>query len=105
MRRYGASIEHLNVGFTANAMTCWVAPAEVVEAAGRKVAALGEVSHCYERKTDPLWPYNLFAMTHGHTREVCQAIADKISRETGLDEYVLLFSIREIKKVRVRYRL
>ena len=105
MKRFAASIKHHNVGFTANAMTCWVAPPEVVELAGRKIAALREVSHCYERKTSPLWPYNLFAMIHGHTREDCQVIADKISRETGLEEYVLLFSVKEIKKTRIKYLL
>jgi DNA-binding Lrp family transcriptional regulator len=105
MRRFGASIEHTNIGFTANAMTCWVTPPEVVEIAGKKLAALREVSHCYERKTGPLWAYNLFAMIHGHTREDCQVIADKVSQETGLNEYVLLFSVKEFKKARVKYLL
>ncbi len=105
MRRFSASIRHNNVGFKANAMTCWVAPPEVVEIAGRKAAAFREISHCYERKTSPLWPYNLFTMIHGHTREDCQTIADKVSRETGLDENVLLFSIKELKKARVKYLL
>ena len=105
MRRFGASIKHNEVGFTANAMTCWVAPPEVVETAGKKLAALREVSHCYERKTGPLWDYNLFAMIHGDAREDCQLIADKISQETGLNEYVLLFSTKEFKKTRVKYLL
>ena len=105
MRRFGASIRHNNNGFKANAMTCWIAPPEVVEIAGRKVATFREVSHCYERKTSPLWPYNLFTMIHGHTREDCQTIADKVSRETRLDENVLLFSVKEFKKERVKYLL
>ncbi len=105
MRRFGASIKHHKVGFTANAMTCWVAPPEVVEIAGKKLAALREVSHCYERKTGPLWPYNLFAMIHGHTRKDCQVIADKVSQETELNEYILLFSVKEFKKARVKYLL
>ncbi len=105
MRRFGASIKHNNIGFTANAMTCWVAPPEIVEVAGKKLAALREVSHCYERKTGPLWPYNLFAMIHGHTRDDCQVIADKVSQETGLSEYILLFSVKEFKKARVKYLL
>ena len=105
IRRFGAAINHNQVGFAANAMTCWVAPAAVVELAGRKVAALREVSHCYQRKTGPGWPYNLFAMIHGHTRDACQMIADKVSRELGLDQYVLLFSVRELKKARTKYLL
>ncbi len=103
MRRFGASIRHTSVGFVANAMACWIVPPDIVEVAGRKLAALREVSHCYERRANPIWPYNLFAMIHGHTREACQSVASKLSSETGLEDYVLLFSIKELKKVRVKY--
>lgn len=105
IRRFGASVNHREVGLRANAMACWVASPEMVDAAGQKLANLGEVSHCYERKTSPLWQYNLFAMIHGHTREACREIADRVSGETGLKDCVLLFSTREIKKKRVKYRL
>jgi hypothetical protein len=44
-------------------------------------------------------------MIHGHTGEACREIADRVSRDTGLKDYVLLFSTREIKKKRVKYRL
>ncbi len=103
MRRFGAMINHRRVGFKANAMTCWVAPPEEVEAAGQKLASLREVTHCYERKTNPLWQYNLFAMIHGHSRKECLEVANKVSTETGLMDRVLLFSTKEFKKVRVKY--
>jgi DNA-binding Lrp family transcriptional regulator len=105
MRRFSASINHSKLGFTANAMACWNAPSDIIEPAGEKIARFPEVSHCYERQTSPLWPYNLFAMIHAVSRETCQAIADRVRSETGLSKYnlVLLFSTREIKKTRVRY--
>jgi DNA-binding Lrp family transcriptional regulator len=103
IRRFGAAVNHRKAGFKANAMTCWIAPREKVDAAGRKLALLKEVSHCYERKTNPLWRYNLFAMIHGRTKEACQEIASKVSAETGLTDYVMLFSTREFKKTRVKY--
>ncbi len=84
-------------------MTCWVVPAEKIEAVGRKLASQRWVSHCYERKTNPFWRYNLFAMIHGHTKEACQEIAGKVSAETGLTDCVMLFSTREFKKTRVKY--
>jgi len=105
MRRFGASVNHREVGLKANAMACWVAPPQMVDVAAQKLAQLSEVSHCYERKTNPLWRYNLFAMIHGHSRETCREIADRVSRQTGLKDYVLLFSIRELKKKRVKYWL
>jgi len=105
MRRFSAAINHNKLGFTANAMACWKTPPGMVEAAGRKIAAFPEISHCYERQTSSLWPYNLFAMIHANTRETCKAIAANISSEIGLNENepVLLFSTKEIKKSRVRY--
>jgi DNA-binding Lrp family transcriptional regulator len=103
MRRFSASINHRRAGFTANAMSCWIAPPDRLDAAGQKLASLREVSHCYERKTSPLWQYNLFAMIHGQTREACQDIVRDISRKTGLTDYVMLFSTKEFKKARVKY--
>ncbi len=103
IRRFGASLNHRQVGYTANAMTCWVVPPGMVDAAGKKLAALGEVSHCYERKTNPSWPYNLFAMIHAHDKETCRQIADRVSQETGLGDYISLFSTREFKKMRIKY--
>jgi DNA-binding Lrp family transcriptional regulator len=103
MRRYGAAVNHHNAGYKANAMTCWVAPKDKVDAAGGKLASLQQVSHCYERKTNQLWNYNLFAMIHGRTREACREIVRTVSAETGLSDCVILFSTREVKKTRVKY--
>lgn len=106
MRRYSASVNHNSIGFAANAMTCWQVPSDMVERAGKKIAEFQEVSHCYQRRTGALWPYNLFAMIHANTREKCQALARQISLVAGLDHgnSVVLFSTREIKKTRVCYR-
>jgi len=103
MRRFSASINQRKAGFKANAMACWIAPPDKVDAAGQQLASLGEVSHCYERKTNQWWRYNLFAMIHGRSREVCQLLADQVSREAGLRDYILLYSTREFKKTRVKY--
>lgn len=105
MRRFGASVNHRGVGFAANAMTCWAAPPEKVEVIAGKLVPLKQVSHCYERKTNSQWRYNLFAMIHGHSREQCQEIADKVTAGTGLTDFVLLLSTREFKKTRVIYQV
>ncbi len=103
IRRFSASINHRKAGFTANAMSCWTIPADKIDVIGQKLALLKEVSHCYERKTNPLWQYNIFAMIHGRSREVCREIAERISRETGLTDYAMLYSTKEFKKTRVKY--
>ncbi len=105
IRRFGASINHRNAGYKANAMVCWVVSPEEVDAAGRKIASTPEVSHCYERKADVIWPYNLFAMVHGHSPEHCRQVVDNISREIGISDRAVLFSTQELKKTRIMYRV
>jgi DNA-binding Lrp family transcriptional regulator len=103
MRRFGAALNHRRAGFVANALTCWAAPADKLDSLGERLALQPQVSHCYQRKANPLWQYNLFAMIHGQTGEECREVAQSISSETGIKDYVLLFSTREIKKTRVKY--
>jgi len=103
MRRLSAVLRHRKAGFVANAMTCFKVPAEQMEAAGAKACDRKEVSHCYERRTAPGWPYNLFAMVHGRSQEECQAVAEAISRDIAIDEHLLLYSSKEYKKEKVRY--
>jgi DNA-binding Lrp family transcriptional regulator len=103
IRRFSASINHRNAGFTANAMSCWVAPPDKIDTAGQKLASLKEVSHCYERRINQYWQYNLFAMIHSRSQKRCQEIAEKVSCETGLTDYALLYSTKEFKKTRVKY--
>ncbi|UCH51598.1 MAG: AsnC family transcriptional regulator [Chloroflexota bacterium] len=105
MRRFSASISHNKLGYTANAMACYKVPSDSIESAGKKIATFPEVSHCYERQTCSIWPYNLFAMIHGDTKETCLAIADRICSDTGLDRnmLILLFSTKEVKKTRIQY--
>ena len=103
MRRFSAAVNHIQVGFVANGMACWAVLQDKIDEAGAKLASLKQVSHCYERKTNPLWKYNLFAMIHGQHEEECREIADRVSAELGLKDGIILFSTREFKKTRLRY--
>ena len=105
MRRFSASVNQYQLGFKANAMSCWKAAKSTVNAAGKRIATFPEVSHCYERQTNTLWPYNLFAMVHANNKKQCLEIIDKIESEAGLDghKHINLFSTREIKKTRIKY--
>jgi siroheme decarboxylase len=105
IRRYGASINHYRAGYKANAMTCWKLPAAGVEMMGARLAALRQVSHCYERQTNPGWTYNLFAMIHGSSKKGCLDIVNRISSDGGLTDSIVLFSTREFKKTRIQYRV
>lgn len=103
MRRYGAAVNHRKAGYTANAMVCWNVPPEKVDEVGQHLASLREVSHCYERKTNPDWPYNLFALIHGQKEQICREIARNVTTDHGLQDFLALFSTRELKKTRIKY--
>lgn len=103
MRRYAALLRHRKMGFSANALGCWAVPEGEVGTVGRHFAALPQVSHCYQRPTYPHWQYSLFTMTHAPSREECLALARQLSRETGTDDYLVLFSTREFKKENSKY--
>jgi len=103
MRRFAAVLRHQKAGFSVNVMGVWRVPEELVPQVGAIMATFAGVSHCYERPTYPDWPYNLFTMVHGRTKEECLAILKAISEKTGISDYALLWSTKEYKKVRVRY--
>lgn len=103
MRRLGAILYHHKAGFISNGMGVWIVPDEIVSDIGIKMAAFREVSHCYRRPTLPGWPYNLFTMIHGRSDAECLKIMESISRETGIKDYKILFSQKELKKSSMRY--
>lgn len=105
IRRFGASINHQKLGYEANAMTCWAVPLDKIDIAGQEISHIQNVSHCYERKTNPRWHYNLFAMIHGRTREECQKLVSEISQTIAISDYVMLFSTKEFKKTRIIYQV
>lgn len=103
MRRIGAALRHRKVGFVANAMIVWQIPEEKIEAVGKLMAGLPEVTHCYQRASAPQWPYNLYTMVHGHNREECRVTAEKLAELVGVKQYRLLFSVAELKKSSMKY--
>jgi DNA-binding Lrp family transcriptional regulator len=104
MRRFGAVLRHRRVGYMANGMACWMVPESRVETVGERAARYPQVSHCYQRPAyPPGWPYNLFTMIHGHSSGEVERIVGRLAGECGLDQYEILYSIREFKKERVRY--
>jgi DNA-binding Lrp family transcriptional regulator len=103
IRRFGATLRHQEAGFSSNAMGAWLVPDERIEEVGRAMASFREVTHCYHRRPQKDWKYNLYTMIHGDTRDECYGIARRISQATGIDDYVLLFSEKEFKKTSMEY--
>jgi DNA-binding Lrp family transcriptional regulator len=105
IRRIGAVPNHYKLGYRANGMTVWNVPDERVRELGMQVGALDFVSHCYHRPRHlPLWPYNLFAMVHGHDREEVAGQIATIAKLLGDADcgHDVLYSTRILKKTGLR---
>ncbi len=103
MRRFAAILRHRQVGFTANGMIVWKVPEDRISEVGEKLGAFPQISHCYERPTYSDWPYNVFSMIHCKTQDEAHEMAKTIQDQINVDEYRILFSSREFKKIRVEY--
>ncbi len=103
LRRVAAILFHRRAGFSANGMGVWQVPDERILEIGPRMAAFRGISHCYERPTYQDWPYQIFTMAHGRSKEECDAILDAIAAETGIDDRATLYSSTEFKKIRLLY--
>jgi DNA-binding Lrp family transcriptional regulator len=105
IRRIGVVPNHYRLGYVANGMSVWDVPDDFVRSVGREVGELEIVSHCYHRPRQmPDWPYNLFAMVHGHSQDEVRRKVGKIAEQLGarVRGFDILFSTRILKKTGLR---
>lgn len=105
IRRIGVVPNHYRLGYVANGMSVWDVADESIGELGRAVGQLDFVSHCYHRPRQlPDWPYNLFAMVHGRSREEVEALVARIADLLGerQRQHAILFSTRILKKTGLR---
>lgn len=105
IRRVALAPNHYALGLAANGMSVWDIADDQAEALGAKVGALPFVSHCYLRpRALPDWPYNLFAMLHGRTRDEVEAKRAEIAALLGpaCRSTDILYSTRILKKSGMR---
>jgi DNA-binding Lrp family transcriptional regulator len=103
LRRVAAILYHRRAGFSANGMGVWKVPDERIVELGMRMSAFRGISHCYQRPTYQDWPYSVFTMAHGRSKQECDAILDSIARDTGITERSTLYSSTEFKKIRLLY--
>lgn len=105
IRRVALAPNHYALGLVANGMSVWDVADDQAETLGAKVGALEFVSHCYLRpRALPAWPYNLFAMLHGHDRAEVEAKRSDVLRLLGdaCHGHDILYSTRILKKTGLR---
>lgn len=103
IRKMGAVLRHREVGFTSNCLCVWNVSDERVDEVGGRMAEHPRVSHCYDRNRTPDWPYNLYTMIHGYSREECEVIAAELAATAGIEECCMLYTKKEWKKASMRY--
>lgn len=103
LRRFAAILFHRKAGFKANCMAVWKIPEERRHESGERMARFTSVSHCYLRPVYEDWPYSVFTMIHGRTKQDCDTVIEAIAAEVEPEELALIYSLREFKKTRVRY--
>ncbi len=105
LRRVAAILYHRRAGFSANGMGVWKVPDEQIMEVGARMASFRGVSHCYQRPTYEDWPYSVFTMAHGRSKEECDAVLDSIAEDCGIgpDGRATLYSSTEYKKIRLHY--
>ncbi len=105
LRRVAAILFHRRAGFSANGMGVWKVPEDEILEVGGRMASFRGISHCYQRPTYEDWPYSVFTMAHGRSKEECDAILDSIAAECGIgpDDRATLYSSTEYKKIRLHY--
>ena len=99
MRRFGAILRHQQAGFAYNAMICFDAPT----VAGAVLAKNPHVSHCYERPAFEGFPYTLYAMMHAQTAAELDRYVKDAAQFIDCCDYVVLHSVRELKKTSYWY--
>ncbi len=103
LRRVAAILFHRRAGFSANGMGVWKVPDDRILELGMRMSSFRGISHCYQRPTYADWPYSVFTMAHGRSKEECDAILDSIAADTGIADRSTLYSSTEFKKIRLLY--
>lgn len=98
MRRFGAILRHQEAGFAYNAMVCFNAAN-----GGDILAQKPYISHCYERPAFEGFPYTLYAMMHAQSTEELDRQIKEAAESIGYPDYVVLHSVRELKKSSFRF--
>lgn len=103
IKRFGVIVRHHELGYRANAMVVFDLPDDAVDRVGARLAAEPGVTLCYRRRRSlPEWPYNLYCMVHGRSRDEAQPVIERLAALAGTAP-TALFSTRRFKQCGARY--
>jgi siroheme decarboxylase len=103
VRKVAAVLDARSVGLDGAALVAWHVDEVDVDRVGATLASLTTVTHCYARATVDGWPFNLYTMVHADTEAHVREWADETAKRIGALEYVVLFTLEELKKTPPKY--
>ncbi len=106
IRRFGMVVRHRALGYTANAMVVWDVKDEDIARVAGLLSQEDVVTLCYRRpRVLPAWPYNLFCMIHGQSRDQVLSQLAAICQRHQLNQIDknVLFSSKAYKQCGGRY--
>lgn len=103
IRRFGAVLRHQKAGYNTNAMVAWLVDEKDADRIGELMAEHPRISHCYLREVPEQFGYNLFTMIHAKSVDQLEETVEYISNLVGIKNYKILNSIKELKKVSMKY--
>ncbi|NLB89337.1 MAG: Lrp/AsnC family transcriptional regulator, partial [Syntrophomonadaceae bacterium] len=103
IRRFGAVLRHQKAGYNTNAMVAWLVDEKDADRVGKLMAEHPRISHCYLREVPEEFGYNLFTMIHATSVQQLHDTVEYISNQVDLKSYKILNSLKELKKVSMKY--
>jgi DNA-binding Lrp family transcriptional regulator len=105
MRRYSAVLKHQNAGYSSNAMTAWKTDdINFNDSIIQSFSSVPNISHLYIRTVHPgKWEHPLFAMIHAKNDNGLNRIIKNLEIKTGIKDYLVLKTLKEFKKKRIKY--
>jgi siroheme decarboxylase len=94
-------LNHRNAGYKSNALIAWRIDAKPNLRKDNLIKDVfvndDRISHCYERKPNKRFNYNVYTMMHGRTDQEINRFAQKTARRLKVN-YEILFTDQELKK-------
>lgn len=106
IKRLGLVVRHHALGYRSNAMVVWNVPDEEVDHIGSLLRQAECVTLCYRRRRQlPDWPYNLYCMIHGKSRDSVMNQLELLIRQHQLQDIPrsVLFSNQQFKQTGGHY--
>ena len=98
IRRFAPNINQRKIGITANAVVIWRVPEKNISRVVETMLRYNEISHCYQRATVPgKWEYNFYTVVHDYNRKSVRQFVKRLSEETEVEDYQILYSRRQFK--------